>query len=217
MAERFTFVWLTVAVLLLASCDQTSTATPRQPSASAEPTANAPPVAAGPPVERRLSSTPITPAAASATSKPAPPAADTPDPNAPVTATLRIDKTKARAGEEITVTIDVHIKSGWHIYAIDRPTGPAIATDLKLQLPNSLQPDEKWTTPEPSLDEASSAGEPAFVYAGPVAFQRRLHVARDAAPASIPIRCTLCYQACDRTSCRAPAELKFESSIQIGP
>jgi DsbC/DsbD-like thiol-disulfide interchange protein len=110
----------------------------------------------------------------------------------------------------------VQVAEGWHIYAMDRPTGPAIATEIQLNLPAGLESAGKWTSPEPSLDN-TTPGEPAFVYEKPVAFQRPVRVARGTTPGSVTIGCILRYQVCNRVSCRAPAELKLQTVIKVVP
>jgi DsbC/DsbD-like thiol-disulfide interchange protein len=129
---------------------------------------------------------------------------------------LRTDRKQIRAGDEFTLTLDVEIAEGWHIYAVDRPSGPAVPTAIELPLPAGLEAAGNWTLPEPALDD-TSAGEPAFVYRGSVAFQRRVRAAGGGTRGSIPLSGTLRYQACDRASCRPPAKLKFDTSIELVP
>ncbi|HUE13336.1 MAG TPA: protein-disulfide reductase DsbD domain-containing protein [Planctomycetaceae bacterium] len=142
--------------------------------------------------------------------------AATPNPSSPVTATLRSEKTAVRPGESFAVTIDVQIAGGWHIYAVDRPTGPAVKTQLQLDLPKGFESAGDWSLPDPSLDE-SSAGEVAFVYRGSVAFRRSVRVKPGTSPGAKPLRCMIHYQACDQFSCRPPADLKLEAFIQVVP
>jgi DsbC/DsbD-like thiol-disulfide interchange protein len=138
------------------------------------------------------------------------------DRTSPVTVSLRTDKTTVRAGETFNVTVDVQVADGWHIYAMDRPTGVAMPTKLELELPAGVESAGDWTLPDPSLDN-SSGGEPAFVYEGTAAFRKSLRVKPGAAAGPSSLRCDFRYQACDRFSCRTPTTLKLEASIQITP
>ena len=135
--------------------------------------------------------------------------------SSPLTAVAKSNPANVRAGEAFTVVVDVHITTGWHIYAIDRPTGPALPTSITVDLPKDLAWVGNWTFPEPSLDE-SSLGNPSFVHEGVVTFRRRVRVARDVSPGPLPLRATLHYQACDRYSCRAPAQLSLQTEIHVG-
>lgn len=218
ISKRVSLACLAIGWLLLSSCDKTSPATARQSGALSGGGAPGAPAAAIRPAAAPRVSTPSialqTPP--SEAKKSSAPPVEAQESGSPVTATLRTDRAAVRAGEEFTVTVDVKIARGWHIYAIDRPTGPALATEIRLELPCSLQSAGKWTSPEPSLDD-SSPGEPVFVHAGSVAFQCSLRAARGAAPGPIIVRCAFRYQACDRFSCRAPAEIELQSSIRVVP
>jgi DsbC/DsbD-like thiol-disulfide interchange protein len=132
----------------------------------------------------------------------------------PVTATAKADKTELRPGDAFDLTVDVKVAAGWHIYPIDRPTGPALPTRIAFELPKGLEWAGNWTSPGPVLD-ASSAGEPNFVHEGTVAFRRRVRVSRDAQTGGLTLRGTLRSQACDRFSCRPPAELSLQTEVRI--
>lgn len=149
-----------------------------------------------------------------------PPVAKSTPPNAtkeadsPVAAVAKPDPEIVRAGEAFTLVVDVQVDAGWHIYAIDRYAGPARPTAITFELPKSLQWENKWTSPDPSL-ETSYGAEPCFVHEGKLAFRRRVRSARDAASGRLTLHGTLRYQACDRFSCRAPAELTLQTELNI--
>jgi DsbC/DsbD-like thiol-disulfide interchange protein len=138
------------------------------------------------------------------------------DSSLPVRASIRTDVPTVRAGGEFIVAVDVWIAPGWHIYALDGPSGVATPTSIGIDLPKSLVRAGEWTPPAPSLD-ASSDGEPSFVYEGVVAFCCHLRVSQDATPGRTAVRCVLAYQACDRFSCRPPEKTKLETEIKIVP
>ncbi len=190
MLRRSTLVVMGVSMLLLSACNFQTPQSARQVTQSPDEGGKVPPVP-----------------------KSTPPSATT-EADSPVTAAAKPDPASVRAGEAFTVLVDVHITKGWHIYAIDRPTGPALPTSITIELPKGLAWDGNWTFPEPSLDE-SSLGDPSFVHQGVVTFRRRVHVARDVSPGPRPLRGMLHFQACDRYSCRAPAQLLLQTEIDV--
>ena len=60
-----------------------------------------------------------------------------------MTATLQTDKNAVRDGDAFTVTVNVQIAPGWHIYAVDRPTGVALPTKIRLELAAGLESDRQ--------------------------------------------------------------------------
>jgi DsbC/DsbD-like thiol-disulfide interchange protein len=156
------------------------------------------------------SASPVSPPA-----KPAPRKA-APKGNSIVAASATADPSTSRAGQTCTIRVDARIESGWHIYAIDRPTGPSIPTSIEFDLPKSLTWDGDWTVPEPKLDETHPQ-EPSFIYEGSVSFTRRARIAQDAPTGALALHGALHYQACDKSSCRAPTEAALETEIQIAP
>jgi hypothetical protein len=137
-------------------------------------------------------------------------------PASPVTASVRVDKTEVRRGEDFTLLIDVQIAAGWHIYPIDHRAGAAALTKIRLQLPKGLESTEKWTSPEPVLSPPLQ-GEPVFVYEGNSEFRCPVSVLQDAPLTNPSVRCTLVYQACDQFSCRPTAEITLETKVHVIP
>jgi DsbC/DsbD-like thiol-disulfide interchange protein len=133
-----------------------------------------------------------------------------------VTASATVDRSTLRAGDTFTVRVEVQIESGWHIYAIDRPTGPSIPTSINFELPKTLAWDGDWTGSEPTLDDAHP-DEPSFIYTGSASFSRRVRVAQGASSGAVTLRGNLRYQACDKFSCRAPTRQPLETQITIAP
>jgi hypothetical protein len=133
-----------------------------------------------------------------------------------LTTSVTVDRSTVRAGDTFTVRVDVQIDSGWHIYAIDRPTGPSIPTSINFELPKTFAWDGDWTGSEPALDDAHP-DEPSFIYTGSASFSRRLRVAQGAAPGAVTLRGNLHYQACDKFSCRAPTREPLKTEITIVP
>jgi hypothetical protein len=192
MSKRATLIATGVSLLLLSACDVQM------------------PQSGGPETKARAEGGQVPPLPQS------PPPIAAIDASAPVTAAAKPDPTRLRAGESFALIVDVQIAKGWHIYAIDRPTGPALPTSISIGLPKGLAWDGNWTFPDPSLDE-SSLGNPSFLHEGAVTFRRRVRVARDVSPGPLSLRGALHYQACDRYSCRAPAQLTLQTEIHVVP
>jgi DsbC/DsbD-like thiol-disulfide interchange protein len=213
VSKRIQFSAMAVVCLLAAACDP---ATPgpvqRQVNASAESPNGSPTDAARPVGQSAATTQPVVAPAQKSTV----PAEAAPDDNSPVRATLRTDKNAARDGETFAVIADVQIAPGWHIYAIDRPTGPAVPTKITLDLPAGLESAGGWTSPEPAPD-SSSAGPPAFVYHDAVAFRQTIRVKHGTPAGPIVIPVEFRYQVCDQFSCRPPATRKLRTSIEVVP
>jgi hypothetical protein len=133
-----------------------------------------------------------------------------------VTASTTADPSEPRIGQTFTVRIDVQIGTDWHIYAIDRPTGPSVPTSIDFELPKPLEWVGDWKGPEPTLDE-SHPEEPSFIYQGSVAFQRQVRVAGNAPPGPMTLQGLLHYQACNKVSCRAPSQLALQTNVKVLP
>jgi hypothetical protein len=133
-----------------------------------------------------------------------------------VTASATVEPSEPRVGQTFTVRIDVQIGNDWHIYAIDRPTGPSVPTSIEFELPKPLEWVGEWKGPEPTLDEAHPE-EPSFIYQGAVKFQRQVRVAGTAAPGPITLQGSLHYQACNKVSCRAPTQLALQAELKLVP
>jgi uncharacterized protein len=131
-----------------------------------------------------------------------------------VTASAVVDRSTVHAGDTFTIRVEAHIETGWHIYAIDRPTGPSIPTSIDFKLPKAMTWEGDWSGPEPTLDDAHPQ-EPAFYYEGAAAFTRAVRVAKDAPAGSLGLEGALHYQACNQTSCRAPTQEPVRAEIQI--
>ncbi len=106
------------------------------------------------------------------------------------------------------------MEAGWHIYAIDRPTGPSIPTSIDFKLPKGLSWEGDWSAPEPTLDSANPQ-EPSFYYEGAASFTRVVRVAKDAPAGSVSMPGNLKYQACNQASCHAPTRETLRAEIQI--
>jgi DsbC/DsbD-like thiol-disulfide interchange protein len=133
----------------------------------------------------------------------------------PVTAAITVDSEAIAAGGQFTASVEVQIAQGWHIYAVDLPTGVASPTSLQWELPAAVEQAGEWIVPAAS--PTAAGGQVALVFEKTVSFQCPLRVAADAAPGETTIRCRLLYQACDRFTCRPPVETTLTTSVRIVP
>jgi hypothetical protein len=205
--------------LFVSACDTPAPSTARPEPTPAPERSNAAPVV--PALQKTLSPTtaPVTEKTPAHTTTPPAPIVATKAPtkiDSLITASATVDPPTARAGDTFTVRVEVQIESGWHIYAIDRPTGPSIPTSFNFELPKNLAWDGDWTGSEPALDD-THPDEPSFIYTGSVSFSRRMRVAQGAAPGAVTLRGNLHYQACDKFSCRAPTREPLKTEITIVP
>jgi DsbC/DsbD-like thiol-disulfide interchange protein len=197
--EWATFGILAACALAFAACDVPSRETPQSGSQLASAGAKVAPDSSAP-----------------KTTPPSAAKSEAPKIDSMVTASAATNLPTVRAGDTFTIRVEAHIDSGWHIYAIDRPTGPSIPTTLEFKLPRALAWEGEWTGPEPKLDEANPQ-EPSFVYQGTVSFTRRVRVTGEAPPSVVNLRGTMRYQACDKFSCRAPTSVPLQTTITVVP
>jgi len=219
LCQRAGIAVLGGCALFVSACDSPAPCTARpEPTQAAERSKPAPAV---PALQKTLSPTtaPVTEKTPAPTTTPPAPTVVTKAAtkiDSLITASATIDPPTARAGDTFTLHVEVQIESGWHIYAIDRPTGPSIPTSFNFELPKNLAWDGDWTGSEPALDDAHP-DEPSFIYTGSASFSRRLRVAQGAAPGAVTLRGNLHYQACDKFSCRAPTREPLKTEMTIVP
>ena len=139
---------------------------------------------------------------------------DPPTKASPVSAAAGLSDAQAQAGQTRTLIVKVQTAAGWHIYAVDRPAGPAARTTLKLVLPPDVDAAGDWSYPQPQPNFAAGA-QPGHIYEGTVRFQCPLKVKSGAAPGERKIQCELGYQACDAFSCRPPAAVMLETRLEV--
>jgi len=128
----------------------------------------------------------------------------------PVVAGAECSPARVRAGECLSLVVRVRTAPSWHIAAVKGSKGPEVATSLSLTLPPSVEPEGKWSYPEPF-----PGAEGRLSYAGTVEFRRRLRVTKGTKPGPIVATCTLGYQACDPFSCRPPTETVLEVKAEV--
>ena len=129
---------------------------------------------------------------------------------------MRPSKVQIHAGEAFDVSVEIRIAPGWHIYAMERPSGSSLPTTVELSLPTVLELAGDWTLPDPAIEIAKS-DKPSFVYTGDVLFRRKLRVSTATQPGPLTIRGELKFQACDRFSCRPPDSIPIQTEALVAP
>jgi hypothetical protein len=134
-----------------------------------------------------------------------------PTPQKPVVAGAAIAPSKAAPGQTMILVVKAKTAATWHIYAADRPTDGAIATTLKLKLPEGIATDGEWHYPTPV---PNPQGE-GWVYEGDLIFYRTLKTSAGRAPGPIEVSCDFGYQACDPSSCRPPTKIALKAKAEV--
>ncbi len=120
----------------------------------------------------------------------------------------------ATPGGTLEVTLDLGIKSGFHINS-DKPT-------FEYMIPTKLD----WTSkevkpvavryPVPEQREFEFApGEKLSVYQGEIRVVSRFEVPKTAAPGKLSLHGKLRYQACDNKACYPPVTTPVEVPVEI--
>lgn len=138
-----------------------------------------------------------------------------PEPSAetPFVAVASSEARKLAAGDTFEFVIQARTLSGWHIYAVDKPTGISIPTSLDLVLPQGVLAASDWKYPKAEV-HATAQGA-SFVYRGPMTFTRELQLADDAKAGVYDIVCQLRFQACDAFSCLSPETVELSATVEV--
>jgi DsbC/DsbD-like thiol-disulfide interchange protein len=134
---------------------------------------------------------------------------DEPNENHPVAAAIALFPPRARAGELLTLVVQIKTAPRWHIYSTRALSGTGIPTSLKLQLPSGVEAFGNWSSPPPHV------GSQGSIYEGSVKFARRLAISRQMVSGPINVNCELSYQACDPFSCRPPETRVLKATAEI--
>lgn len=132
-----------------------------------------------------------------------------PEAESPVIATLQVSPARVKAGETLDLVVRVRMAPTWHIYAAGG-SGPGIPTSLRLKLPEGIEAEGVWSSPE---SVRGSDGQ--MIHEGAVEFRCKLRVNGDAAPGPIEVTCEFGYQACDPHSCRPPTREELTGKVEV--
>ncbi|WP_442510337.1 protein-disulfide reductase DsbD domain-containing protein [Novipirellula sp. SH528] len=96
-----------------------------------------------------------------------------------------------------TLTLDFEVENGWHIYAMDAPSGVNQATKIDLRFPPNVVVTTAWNSPQPQIHFSSFGME--STYSGH--FQLTRSLTFNSFLQSSEITCEVSYQACCRQQC----------------
>ena len=123
---------------------------------------------------------------------------------------MAFDQTTAAPGDIRTLAVKLRIAEGWHTYAIDKPTGVNVATELRLTLPSGWQAVGDWDIPEPHPNDDLST----YSYEKEVTFRRAIRIA-DTASGTQSVTCDVKYQSCAETMCLRPTTANLTTDLEI--
>jgi thiol:disulfide interchange protein DsbD len=117
-------------------------------------------------------------------------------------------------GERGTVTVNLHIASGWHVNS--NPPNPdyLIPTRIDVTATSGLRPG----TPQYPTAHQTQVGfdeSPLSVYDGAVAIKLPLVASADVEAGRHTLKGTVHFQACDNEQCLAPASVPFTLQVEI--
>ena len=131
--------------------------------------------------------------------------------DAPVRATLKLARARARAGERIELAVRLNVAPLWEIRTLAAEPRSA-ATRLELELPSGVKAVGGWQAPEPSR---SLMPDGHAAYAGEIVFTRPLLVTDAAAAGEHQIQCSVAFQACNQRQCLTPAAIDLAVPLHI--
>jgi cytochrome c biogenesis protein CcdA len=118
-----------------------------------------------------------------------------------------------RAGEQVTLVLDVVVDEKWHAYGIKETTNiPVELKDEKLQLGGFKSAGDAVVPPG---ERAEAFGVETFPLPHTFRVTKPLLVPADAKPGEVVIRGTLDYQLCDANSCAPPGDVEFEVKVTV--
>jgi Disulphide bond corrector protein DsbC. len=130
----------------------------------------------------------------------------------PVKWTATFEPKSVKPGGEATLKVKASIESGWHIYAVDKPTGVSKKTALKLAAAEKLTPDKEWKIPDPVRYE--KADEETYVYLDDATFTRKVKVS-DSAEKAIETTVTAEFMACNEEMCLPPKKVVVKATLKV--
>ncbi len=131
----------------------------------------------------------------------------------PVSMAAAVFPAEAESGQTVTVAIRIKTAPGWHIYAVDRPTGVSIPTKFELTMPAGFEAVGQWDLPEP--EPGPSDLGPTFLYHGDLLFRHQVKVTGATGPGTQEFGCRVGYQACTDVNCLPPTSSDLVTAVKI--
>lgn len=116
-----------------------------------------------------------------------------------------------KAGGEATLKVKATIEPGWHIYAVDKPTGVSKKTALKLAA-EKMTPDKAWKIPDPVRYE--KVDDETYVYLDDTTFTRKVKVG-DSADGALEASVTAEFMACNEDMCLPPKKVVVKATLKV--
>jgi DsbC/DsbD-like thiol-disulfide interchange protein len=129
-----------------------------------------------------------------------------------VQAVIKPAVTQARAGQDIKVSADFTIASGWHIY------GKPISTDYvptTITFDNSVVAKQSIDFPKPEMMKFEALGQTLPVYKGSMHAGGDVKLRPDLKPGEYKLTGKVVFQECSDTICKMPLSLPFAIPITI--
>ena len=130
----------------------------------------------------------------------------------PVKWTAAFEPKTVKPGGETTLKVKATLEEGWHIYAVDKPTGFSRKTSLKLDVAAKLSPDKAWKIPAPVRDE--KAEDETHYYEGEVVFTRKIK-ANESAEGVLEATVTADFMACNEEMCLPPKKVAVKAALKV--
>lgn len=130
----------------------------------------------------------------------------------PVKWSAAFEPKAVKPGGEATLKLKAELEPGWHIYAVDKPTGLSRKTALKLAVAEKLSPDKAWKIPAPVRDE--KAEDETYYYDADVTFTRKVKVG-ESAEGVLEATVTADFMACNEEMCLPPKKVVVKAALKV--
>jgi DsbC/DsbD-like thiol-disulfide interchange protein len=130
----------------------------------------------------------------------------------PVKWSAMFEPKSVKPGGEATLKVKAEMGPGWHIYAVDKPTGYSKKTTLKLAVADKLTPDKAWKIPAPVRDE--KAEDETYYYEGEVVFSQKVK-ANASAEGAFEAVVTTEFMACNEDMCLPPKKVVVKAALKV--
>jgi DsbC/DsbD-like thiol-disulfide interchange protein len=129
-------------------------------------------------------------------------------------ATITLSSNRAVPGEQLGVSAELVIPSGWHIYGRPLP-GNYVSTSLGFD--RELVTADSFDFPKATPVEFKSLGETLPVYSGSIRAPGTVQLKSGLKPGEYRIKGTLHFQQCNDQICKLPQKVAFEMPVTIDP
>jgi DsbC/DsbD-like thiol-disulfide interchange protein len=130
----------------------------------------------------------------------------------PVKWSAAFEPKSVKPGGEATLKIKATIESGWHIYAVDKPTGLSRKTAFKLAVADKMTPAKDWAIPDPVKYE--KAEEETYAYLEDTTFSRKVRVS-ESADGALEATVTIEFMACNEETCLSPKKVPLKVVLKV--